>query len=71
VYSVPAFAPSDDMLVEEFLRGESVFARSPQAEWYQNSLHIEGSPTYQHHIQTYGASFRYEQFAEQFNAELR
>jgi alpha-L-fucosidase len=71
VYSVPAFAPSGELLVEEFLRGESDFARSPYAEWYQNSLRIEGSPTYRHHVQTYGADFRYEQFAEQFNADFR
>jgi alpha-L-fucosidase len=71
LYSVPAYAPPGEMDMEKLLQGESDFAQSPYAEWYQNSLRIQGSPTYQYHAKTYGASFRYEQFAPQFNDQLR
>lgn len=71
LYSVPAFAPQGQMDMEKLLKGETDFARSPYAEWYQNSLRVEGSPTYQYHAKTYGTAFRYEQFAPQFNEQLQ
>ncbi|MCU0521452.1 MAG: alpha-L-fucosidase [Anaerolineae bacterium] len=70
VYSVPAYAPSGEMDMEKLLKGGMDFSRSPYAEWYQNSLRIEGSPTFQHHAKTYGPGFGYEQFATQFNDQL-
>jgi alpha-L-fucosidase len=70
LYSVPAFAPPGRMDIEKLLKGEGNFGQSPYAEWYQNSLRIQGSPTYEHHARTYGPDARYEHFAAQFNAEL-
>jgi len=70
LYSVPAFAPRGEMDIERMLKGEMGFAHSPYAEWYQNSLRIQGSPTHAHHVRTYGADFGYERFAAQFNAQL-
>ncbi len=71
VYSVPAFAPPGEMAVAKLLKGEMGFAQSPYAEWYQNSLRLQGSPTHRHHVETYGADYCYEQFAPQFNELLQ
>ncbi len=71
VYSVPAYAPAGEMDIEKALSGEMDLSQSPYAEWYQNSLRVEGSPTHQYHVKTYGEGFRYEQFAPQFNEQLR
>ena len=70
VYSVPTFAPRGELAAEKLIKGEVSFADSPYAEWYQNSLRIQGSPVHRHHVATYGADYRYEQFAGQFNALL-
>ena len=69
-YSVPAFAPRRPESAEPEVGGGLGFAESTYAEWYQNSLRIKGSPVQQYHLKTYGADFRYEQFAPQFNATL-
>jgi alpha-L-fucosidase len=50
--------------VEAFLR------HNPYSEWYRNSFAIEGSGTWQHHRDTWGADFRYEEFAPLFEAQL-
>jgi alpha-L-fucosidase len=54
LYSVPAWAPLRSGSIE---RGENAYA-----EWYENSMRIEGSPTAEHHAAAYGdapyASFR-------------
>lgn len=71
VYSVPAYAPAGEMDIEKALSGKMDLSQSPYAEWYQNSLRVEGSPTHQYHARTYGAGFRYEQFAPQFNEQIR
>ena len=74
VYSVPAFAPLKKKGVSEEEAGitaDNEWSYSPYAEWYQNSLRIHGSPTQAYHRQTYGADFRYEQFANIFNEEIK
>ncbi len=65
LYSVPAWAPTTG----EFgtIPRDQWFTRNPYAEWYLNSLRITGSPTYEHHIKTYGKNFDYYQFATDFN----
>ena len=45
-------------------------AESPYAEWYQNSLRIRAVPCKPIIAKTYGADFRYEQFAPLFNEQL-
>ena len=42
---------------------------NPYAEWYLNTIRIDGSPAQEHHIKTYGADFPYEKFAESFTCE--
>ncbi len=59
------------MDIEKALSGKMDLSQSPYAEWYQNSLRVEGSPTHQYHARTYGAGFRHEQFAPQFNEQIR
>jgi alpha-L-fucosidase len=71
IYSVPAFAPRGEMVAEKLIKGELGFAESPYAEWYQNSLRLKGSATAQYHAKTYGADFRYEQFAPMFNEQIQ
>jgi alpha-L-fucosidase len=69
VYSVPAWAPPtgelDEVLAEH--GWDYWFANNPYAEWYANSMKIEGSPTQKHHLETYGADFSYDDFAPEFN----
>jgi alpha-L-fucosidase len=70
LYSVPAWAPLTGELGKVIAEGGWLkwFSNNPYAEWYQNSLAIGQGATYQHHINTYGADFKYEDFAPIFNA---
>ncbi|MEM7347841.1 MAG: alpha-L-fucosidase, partial [Chloroflexota bacterium] len=80
LYSVPAWAPVGPDLTE--VLGESKdfkdidpdseiwFTNSAYAEWYLNTMRIEGSPTQKHHVETYGATFDYYDFAPMFNAAI-
>src|SRR5437762_14018981 len=61
LYSVPAWAPTTGELGK--VDPKKWFAENPYAEWYLNSLRIKDSPTYRHHIATYGANFNYYDFA--------
>lgn len=70
-YSVPAFAPPhaqiDELVTTDEKQG---FANTPYAAWYQNTMMFEDSPTANHHKETYGEDFSYDQFGEAFNASL-
>ncbi|BET68390.1 alpha-L-fucosidase [Opitutales bacterium ASA1] len=68
IYSVPGWAPPQGQFGK--LPETEFFARNPYAEWYFNSMRIEGSPTHEHHLATYGADFAYERFADTFNEEV-
>jgi alpha-L-fucosidase len=73
LYSVPAFAQGTNIPLEEALvqdGGRTWFANNPYAEWYYNSLKIEGSSTQAHHIQTYGEDFSYWDFLPLFNEAI-
>lgn len=81
LFSVPAWAPLDTRLLEIleriFTEGDDVdiaglisgnpdvVASSPYAEWYQNSMAVEGSPTAIHHAEVWGDR-PYESFREEF-----
>jgi len=66
VYSVPGWAPPTGLFSNRHELGwEEWFKRNPYAEWYENSLRIPGSPTADHHRETYGDA-PYEAFAETF-----
>jgi alpha-L-fucosidase len=69
LYSVPAWAPLTGELNEVAAEQgwATWFANNPYAEWYLNTLRIEGSPTYQHHIKTYGQDLSYDDFVPLFN----
>src|SRR5439155_26642744 len=47
------------------------FYDNAYAEWYLNSLRLKGSPTYKHHIETYGANFDYYDFAPMFDRQVQ
>ncbi len=67
-YNVPAWAP----LVEpgDFFK-PGFFKNHPYAEWYWNSMKIDGSPTQQHHIETYGADYSYYNFGPIFDSMVQ
>lgn len=67
LYSVPAWATPTGELGK--IEGKTWFARNPYAEWYLNTLRIQDSPTYKHHVETYGANFDYYRFADEFNTK--
>jgi alpha-L-fucosidase len=69
LYSVPGWAvltPAGEKLSpEEYLK------RNPYAEWYYNTLRLEGSPTQQYHKEHYGANYNYYNFAEAFDKDIQ
>jgi alpha-L-fucosidase len=78
LYSVPAWAPT----VKLTDRGEidwgkfrpdlsDWFVNNPYAEWYMNSWRIKGSPTWQHHVKTYGEKFDYLDFIPMFDEAVK
>lgn len=79
LYSVPAWAYVG-MDLGEVLGGEDFsnvdpnseawkqwFAHNAYAEWYLNTLRIDGSPTQEYHAKTYGTDFEYFDFVPIFN----
>lgn len=66
VYSVPAWAePTGELgLVDD----ENWWAHNPYAEWYYNTILIEGSPAQKHHQQVYGG-MPYDNFLDKWSAE--
>jgi len=64
LYSVPAWAPTTGELGK--VGWKKWFRDNPYAEWYLNTLRIKGSPTYEHHVKTYGPEFDYYQFMPMF-----
>ncbi|TFG15693.1 MAG: alpha-L-fucosidase [Promethearchaeota archaeon] len=72
LYSVPAFAVTGLDLVESMKKGlDQHFKNNPYAEWYLNSLRIDGSPTQKYHFSTYGEKFSYDDFVSVFNEEIK
>src|SRR5260370_7469205 len=47
------------------------FMNDPSAEGYMNGMHIKGSPTWKHHVETYGEKFEYLDFIPTFNQEVK
>ncbi|MCB0040582.1 MAG: alpha-L-fucosidase [Caldilinea sp.] len=69
LYSVPGWAPLSGDLGDILVSGEWAkwFANNPYAEWYMNSLRIDGSPTQRYHREIFGAEHSYFDFARDFN----
>ena len=69
LYSVPAWAtPSGELHKVDW---DVWFKHNAYAEWYLNTLRIEGSPTQEHHVRTYGKDFAYLDFIPEFNEEIQ
>jgi len=69
LYSVPGWAPQVAD-IQELLQSEgpeAMLHNNPYAEWYLNSMQLEGSPTWTHHRQTYGVDFPYDGFRTEFD----
>jgi alpha-L-fucosidase len=61
LYSVPAWA---DVLDRSDVTPDTAYARHQYAEWYANTVRIEGSPTRERHERQYGLGRSYEDFAD-------
>lgn len=65
-YSVPAWAePTGELGTVE---DTEWFVHNAYAEWYMNTIAIEGSPAHQHHEQVYGSK-PYDDFLDEWKAE--
>jgi alpha-L-fucosidase len=70
LYSVPAWAtPSGTP--DTVTNWNHFYTNNPYAEWYLNTLRIDGSPTQIHHRKTYGTSFDYYDFVNIFNKGVK
>src|SRR6202158_5549684 len=69
LYSVPGWAPlvhpTHDFASTDYIN------HNPYAEWYLNSMRLEGSPTQAYHGEHYGANYDYYNFATAFNAQIK
>ncbi|MCC2592012.1 alpha-L-fucosidase [Tessaracoccus sp. OS52] len=66
IYSVPAWA---QLHGDRIVSTEDEYAQHQYAEWYANTVRIDGSPTRRHHVQTYGPGTTYEDLADLWQAE--
>lgn len=72
VYSVPGWAPLNGNF-DEVVASQGWdywFKHNPYAEWYYNSMKLEGGDTYNYHRQIYGESFTYDDFIPSFNEAI-
>src|ERR1700736_3050369 len=69
LYSVPGWAPlvhpTHDFYSQDYI------THNPYAEWYLNSMRLDGSPTQAYHREHYGADYSYYNFAPTFNREIQ
>ena len=61
LYSVPAYAPARSKDSLNTLGWKGHFKNNPYAEWYLNTLRMDGSPTQEYHKQ-FGEEFTYDDF---------
>lgn len=65
-YSIPGWAPTG-YGVQDLIAGDTNSTESPYAEWYWSNSQQANSLTKEWQDKTYGAEFKYEQFAPMFN----
>jgi alpha-L-fucosidase len=69
LYSVPGWAPlvhpNHDFTAADYINN------NPYAEWYLNTMRIDGSPTQAYHREHYGANYDYYNFAPIFDREVQ
>jgi len=73
LYSVPGWAPQVPD-IQELLRAKgpkAMLFNNPYAEWYLNSMQLQGSPTWRHHRETYGLEATYDDFRKEFDRDSR
>jgi len=63
LYSVPAWA-TPTTTPDKVKDWKAFYKSNPYAEWYLNSLRINGSPTQTHHQKVYGKSYDYYSFKD-------
>jgi len=74
LYSVPAYGTNLGVSIKDVVREQGFggqFKNNPYAEWYNNSLRIEGSPTQKYHKEKYGEDFSHDDFVPMFNKEIK
>src|SRR5712664_4071250 len=69
LYSVPGWAPL--VHPEHDFTSQDYITQNPYAEWYLNTMRLEGSPTQAYHREPYGADYNYYNFAPTFNREIQ
>lgn len=69
LYSVPGWAPL--VHPEHDFTSQDYIHHNPYAEWYLNSMRLDGSPTQEYHRQHYGANYDYYNFAATFNKDTQ
>jgi alpha-L-fucosidase len=69
LYSVPGWAPL--VHPEHDFTSQDYIHHNPYAEWYLNSMRLEGAPTQAYHREHYGADYDYYNFAAVFNKETQ
>lgn len=70
LYSVPCWA-TPTTTPDKVTDWNYFYTNNPYAEWYLNTLRINGSPTQSYHAKNYGAGFDYYDFAKPFNAGVQ
>jgi alpha-L-fucosidase len=68
LYSVPGWAPL--VHPEHDFQSADYIVNNPYAEWYLNTMRLDGSPTQAYHREHYGANYDYYNFAGTFNSEI-
>jgi len=71
LYSVPGWAVLTPESELRKLSPEEYLKRNPYAEWYLNTVRLEGSPTQEYDKEHYGAGHDYYAFAEKFDQEIQ
>jgi alpha-L-fucosidase len=69
LYSVPGWAPL--VHPEHDFTSQDYIHHNPYAEWYLNSMRLDGSPTQAYHREHYGANYDYYNFAAVFDKEIQ
>lgn len=69
LYSVPGWAPlvhpNHDFTSQDYI------THNPYAEWYLNSMRLDGSPTQVYHREHFGANYDYYNFATNFDKDIQ
>ena len=67
LYSVPGWAPVSHP--DQDFDSQHYITANPYAEWYYNTMRIQGSPTWNYHREHYGPDYDYYNFAPIFDRE--